>query len=132
MGTNYYARVTGGPCVTCGHDPHAAELHIGKGSMGWTFCFRGYREDHTWDGDVLALGVIESVADWKRVLALPNVAIVDEYESAHTAEEFWAYVERKASEEKNVRHTKSQGLWDPGSEKWDADGVHRLMFTEFS
>lgn len=37
MGTNFYYTKPYNPCVTCGHDPNAETLHIGKSSAGWCF-----------------------------------------------------------------------------------------------
>jgi len=45
MGTNYYVKFPPkNHCDHCGREDSAEEIHIGKSSMGWIFCFNGQFE----------------------------------------------------------------------------------------
>jgi len=79
MGTNYYQRTD--ICESCGR---YKEKHIGKSSVGWQFCFRGY------DGEEQPL--ISSFEDWKKELEVDG-KIFDEYGRELTFKEFIELVE---------------------------------------
>jgi len=76
MGTNYY--VTYGP----------GQLHVGKASAGWVFCFRGYD-----DGPEFRVATTE---DWRK--ALDGLVrhgperLLDEYGREFDLDDFWAGV----------------------------------------
>ena len=78
MGTNYYAQVDF--CECCKRP--AEELHIGKSSSGWAFCFM----PHT------SLG-LTTWAEWRAYLA--TVPIKDEYGCDVTLEALAEIVEAK-------------------------------------
>lgn len=81
MGTNYYVRLN--PCANCcRHD----EVHIGKQSAGWAFCFAPFKE---------------SFSEWKRVLEANAEGIYDEYGRRTPLDDFLAGIE----------HTKGR-LWE--------------------
>lgn len=69
MGTNLYWR----PAKA---DADPTEIHVGKSSAGWSFCFRGYRKNPL---SVLQ-GPIASRRDWQAFfITRPGGTIVDEY-----------------------------------------------------
>lgn len=79
MGTNYYVEEKE-PCLTC-HRGYE-NIHIGKSSAGWQFCFASYAEH----------GLL-SVKAWREYLK--GKPIFDEYGKDHEPEAFWALVESK-------------------------------------
>jgi hypothetical protein len=69
MGTNYYLRPD--PCSECGRSDE--EIHVGKQSFGWAFCWRGYDAES---------GLPMSVEEWPAFLRARVAAgdlFVDEY-----------------------------------------------------
>lgn len=83
MGTNYYLQSK--PCPTCGHSE--TKKHIGKSSAGWSFHFRGYRDE----------GIV-SCDDWDAYLRGNNKIIVNEYEEEVSIGEFMQLVHDKKCE----------------------------------
>lgn len=64
MGTNYYLQH--GVCECC--KKPARERHIGKSSGGWCFSLHVYPEDN-----------INTLDDWKKLLAEKDAKIINEY-----------------------------------------------------
>jgi hypothetical protein len=81
MGTNYYLKKKA--CTCCGARDESKTIHIGKGSVGWSFSFHGIP------------GEIETEKDWKALIDNPDYDIVNEYDEIVDKKEFWEYVESK-------------------------------------
>ena len=109
MGTNYYFSYD--VCECCGR---GKIVHVGKGSFGWQFSFRGYVDD---DIDLPGFD-IRSFADWKKLFAAnPNGKLTDQYGDIKTMESFEEYVREKLTQEKK----KDTG--DPMRPRWfDEEG----------
>lgn len=77
MGPNFDVRYN--ICKKCGN---YEELHLGKASYGWEFCFQGH------DSDIK----IKSVKSWKTFIDRNHGKIFDEYNRKKTWEEIikWA------------------------------------------
>ncbi|MEK6281897.1 MAG: hypothetical protein AABN95_16205 [Acidobacteriota bacterium] len=118
MGTNYYT-VTN-VCEHCKRHDH--DKHIGKSSAGWTFSFRGYREDYD-------VSKIETFEQWK--LELAHARIFDEYGKEITLTQFIALVDMKKGERFN--HTTYCNTEHPDIDyNWlDPEG-HSFTGREFS
>lgn len=113
MGTNFYLKRE--ICPTCKHSKE--RYHIGKSSGGWTFTFRGYRNE--WD-DLR----VENASDWKR--ETKDGIIVDEYGEEHDYYKFWKMVLEKSDAKHN--HAKEY----PSPNDWlDAEG-NSFSSSEFS
>jgi hypothetical protein len=67
-------------CHTCGRQDQ--NLHIGKSSAGWKFCFRSYPEES-----------INSYSDWLQLLEDPNSEIRDELDTIIPLEELKELIE---------------------------------------
>ena len=96
MGCNYYIHKT-----TCEHCQRSDDpIHIGKSSCGWTFSFRGYRDD--WEiGRTIQS---ESESEWREFIAESAEAgaiIKDECGDVVTPEQFWKMVDAKRSADRN-------------------------------
>jgi hypothetical protein len=83
MGTNYYAKSE--TCECCGHTPE--QIHIGKYSRGWTFCFHAPNSD------------LNSKSKWEEFLK--DKTIVDEYGEEVDYVGFFSMVAKKQSEPRN-------------------------------
>jgi hypothetical protein len=84
MSTNYYWRFNG--CHCC---ERYDEVHIGKSSGGWEFCFRGYRSSSTsTEKDTV------SWDDWKTRFSMEEGTIFDEYGSPVPLADFIELVEQ--------------------------------------
>jgi hypothetical protein len=81
MGTNYYLKKKA--CECCGLRNEEETIHIGKGSIGWSFSFHGIP------------GKIETENDWRKAMEQDDVEIVNEYGDVVDVKEFWDYVESK-------------------------------------
>jgi len=113
MGTNYYLKYN--ICPTC---KRGQTLHIGKCSMGWTFCFRGYRIsdfasrgdcNDLLDTDIFGTGAIETYKEWLNVFEyMKNAKIFDEYGDEVSVEEFMKMVEDHADSPNNHAATYSR------------------------
>ena len=92
MGMNYYLELD--VCPTC--NVPKRKFHIGKGSMGWTFSFRGYRKPY----DAEHIGKpITSYRDW--IILLPTGRIVNEEGEEIAIDFFKKLVESKVDGEFN-------------------------------
>ena len=80
MGTNYYYRIN-----LCSNCNRFDSLHIGKSSKGWTFIFRGYREEKL---------IIESYKQLINHLKKGG-NIFNEYGKEIILEEFMKMIEKK-------------------------------------
>lgn len=108
MGTNYYA-------IEKSYKPNRQELHIGKSSAGWKFCFQGYLYEDDYCPH------IQSIKDWKEYIKNNNMLIFDEYNERISSKDFWNMVEKK-QEEKN-----------PEDFKYDVNVEgYRFNFRDFS
>lgn len=90
MGTNYYLHQN--ICPHCERPERV--LHIGKSSGGWTFSFRGYRDEYE-------PVRVTTFADWKDLLKQPNSKIYDEYGQTETVEGFLELVKSKQTAKYN-------------------------------
>lgn len=79
MGTNYYVD-SEGDCPNCTRT-HVCQVHLGKSSMGWKFCFALHKELYS---------NIEELKEW-----LKGREIRNEYDEPVTYKDFWAMVEAK-------------------------------------
>jgi hypothetical protein len=114
LGSNYFLRR--GICPTCGHPE--SEIHVGKSSYGWTFTFRGYRNE--WD-DVKTT----CEEDWRKLLSEEGAGIFDEYGKEHAVAVFWDMVDTK-------RNSKNNHALHVGSANDAVDGKgNSFTFTEF-
>lgn len=97
MGTNYYFKPSEKPLNDF------KEIHIGKSSAGWEFCFQAYKIDNNpvaveINNSGLYLSVtppalyIRSYKDWIRLLNENKGEIVDEYGETISLEEFTSMV----------------------------------------
>jgi len=77
MGTNFYTKIN--HCNDCGRYD---EIHLGKSSYGWKFCFQ-------LNGEKFYKNVDE-MRDW-----LKYKEIKDEYGATISKEDFWKMVEEK-------------------------------------
>lgn len=111
MGTNYYATITGTPCETCGHDPEARELHIGKSSAGWCFALHVEPNDPEHPHDR---------ADWHAMLCRDDVTITNEYGDTLTYAQMCAIIEDRSRPERGAPY---------GYLSWD--DFHRLNQSEW-
>lgn len=90
MGTNFDVRYN--ICEECGRYD---DLHLGKSSIGWEFCFQGY-EYH----DFRQLR-IRSIKDWKDFIDKNNGKIFDEYNRECTWDEIMTWTEGKKEGKKH-------------------------------
>lgn len=81
MGTNYY--VPTDKCKECGRSD--GDIHIGKSSYGWEFCFQANGWSYYND--------IDEMREW-----LKDKKIVDEYGEEISYDDFWKMVEIKQRE----------------------------------
>ena len=79
MGINYYLKKK--KCKCCGLRDEKETIHIGKGSVGWSFSFHGIP------------GEIETERDWRDLMkSSEDMEIVDEYGTVHSYKDFWDFV----------------------------------------
>jgi hypothetical protein len=84
MGTNYYLRKPEGEtCEHCGRADRYEELHIGKSSAGWKFCFDNWYKE------------IPSFDAWKEILNKYPDKIFNEYNERITVKELIELIEAK-------------------------------------
>lgn len=126
MGTNYYAAENRCDCCQRYDRTH----HIGKSSWGWSFSFRGYREER-----------LVSWQKWREFLR--DRLIVDEYGGFVDYGEFCRMIETEKSPgwvredgHRNLQHNtegkKTPRPWfDPESDWDDAQG-YAFCSREFS
>lgn len=107
MGTNYYA--VREECKHCGKH---SRVHIGKASMGWTFCF--YATDK-----------IGSYKEWIKYLSKPDIEIRNEYEETVSLKDLKSLIESKKKAKLNHAIEYSDGNYT------DKDG-HSFSCQEFS
>lgn len=92
MGTNFDVRYN--ICKKCGHYD---ELHLGKASYGWEFCFQGYPS--LW---------IKSVKKWKEFIDHYNGKIFDEYGKERIWDEIMKWckitVDFKRKKHESIQH----------------------------
>ena len=97
MGTNYDVRYN--ICEKCGK---YNDVHLGKSSMGWEFCFQGYP----------SLG-IESVKKWKNFIELRNGKIYDEYDQCISWAGLMEYINKVKENKKHKSHKYAHYYKDP-------------------
>lgn len=102
MGTNYYWNRN--CCEACGR---LDRVHIGKSSAGWEFHFRGYKKSDLSNPDDPKALVVESFADWRRLLQ--GQKIKDEYGDDVTPETMIQIAGRKG--EYTVEATGEKRVW---------------------
>ena len=109
MGTNYYLILTPEKkCEHCGHTEPREELHIGKYSMGWKFCFNKKR--------------FKTRREWFDFLtgSPKNLeCIVDEYGKQVTFGELYSLVEDS-----------KQGIWI-GDPRYQRTGMFETLDCEY-
>lgn len=110
MGTNYYVK-NGKECGNCGGTGRA-DVHIGKSSAGWKFCFNPFKK---------------SFKEWKEWLI--GKTIFDEYDREVPFEKFINLVEDK--QKRDSTH------WDKDEdpkyyETLDAEGYRISRSEDFS
>jgi hypothetical protein len=128
MGTNYYVMTN--HCQCCGR--YDTDRHIGKSSFGWSFSFRGHRDEG-----------LASWRDWKFYLFSTNAMIVDEYGRDMPYAEFvemietykapgYMYKEGHQNLQHNTQGKNGKHAWfNPESDWDDADG-YAFSAKEFS
>lgn len=127
MGTNYYLHVN--VCSLC-RKPEKS-YHIGKSSGGWTFSFRGYRNDCE------ELKIL-SYKDWLNFIAgCASCQIVDEYGDYVTLDDFKNLVEKKKDEVYNhtiyCKHSQQEWIREDGERRcWLDDEGNSFSEGEFS
>jgi hypothetical protein len=111
MGTNYYARTEA--CEHCGRSD--SDVHICKSLT----MFRGYTADQP-----CALGVIESVADWRRVLReTPKLRVFDEYGREEEIAAFLDAIDATQLEQRRRQYDWMQAHYPGQTTDWlDAEG----------
>jgi len=127
MGTNYY--VASNYCECCNRYDRAC--HIGKSSHGWSFSFRGYRQ--------------EGLVSWQawRVF-LKDQIIKDEYGDTISYEDFVNLIEtvkapdyvNRATGMKNLQHNEQGKIsnlpWFNDKYDWDDPQGYSFSSREFS
>ena len=131
MGTNYY--VVENHCESCNR--YDQKYHIGKSSVGWAFCFRGYKgnsEQHT----------LTSWAEWKEFLK--DQMIRDEYGQSVDYDDFCKMIETVKSPnyinpngKRNLQHneegrSQSRYNWFNPEYDWDDPEGYAFSSREFS
>lgn len=149
MSTNFYFVPTEGPLAAI------AEIHIGKRSGGWEFCFQAHNEEGgerrvevgptglSMKVNVPRL-VIKSYEDWKTLLRSTPGHVMDEYHTVYSQEEFEAIVAELSPGKtwqsgqplKNhydylTQNADTYGALDPKWEWKDAEGFS-FSLTNFS
>lgn len=126
MGTNYY--VAENRCDCC--QRYDRTHHIGKSSWGWSFSFRGYREDR-----------LTSWAEWREFLQ--DRLIVDEYGDFIDHADFCRMIETvkapgfvREDGHRNLQHN-AQGKqaprpWFDPAHDWDDPQGYSFSDREFS
>lgn len=127
MGTNYYARKTEPDyivCPCCGEKikiPNGAtikEIHIGKSSYGWTFCFQSSEYYRTFP---------EFVAFVNEHIRTGEFSIFNEYEEPVDVDDFLNMVEAlQKSYRENPARNPDNFLYD------DNRGGYRFTDSDFS
>jgi hypothetical protein len=126
MGTNYYFRKhKGNKCNHCGRGEEYEELHVGKSSMGWSFCF------DSWYGE------FKSFKDWKKLLEANPDKLYDEYNRNIPLKEFYEMVENKKDKMDLKEYYKKYPTAQmfetiEESEYFDEDGYRFNKHSEFS
>jgi hypothetical protein len=126
LGTNYY--VVRDHCEHCHRCDK--EYHIGKSSYGWSFSFRGYRNEG-----------LDSWKNWKNFLK--DEVIMDEYGDIIPYEKFVEMIETYKSPNyiredgrKNLQHNQegksSVHRWFSDEYDWDDDDGYAFSAREFS
>jgi len=91
MGTNYYYIDKKNHCDVCGRYDSEAELHIGKSSGGWVFCFRGHKN----------FG-LTSFSAWVSFFRANKGIIKDQYGETHTIFDFCVMVKGSIKANNNM------------------------------
>jgi hypothetical protein len=129
MGTNYFLHTN--ICPHCKRSEN--QVHIGKSSMGWPFLFRGYPEKDCWPDGIPH--PITGALEWEelmRVAIEKGGAIIDEYGTHHTFDEFWQMVRRKQED------TRGEAEWLRGrhsansTSDWRDVHGYRFSGSDFS
>lgn len=105
MGTNYTAYVD--RCPNCGRSD---ELHIGKRSIGWRFCWRA----HPSRG-------LKTRTDWEQLLTGKNVTIRDEYGHDVDVKEFLEMVSARDAQPYNEGYGPDDYLDPAGNRFYDGE-----------
>lgn len=126
MGTNYY--VEQNRCECC--DRYDTTHHIGKSSWGWSFSFRGHRDEN-----------LTSWREWKAFLS--DKTIVDEYGEPIDYREFCRMIENEKAPgwvredgHRNLQHNeegkKGPRAWFDPDYDWDDSDGYAFSRREFS
>jgi len=117
MGTNYYLRKPEGDiCTHCGRGESYEELHIGKSSAGWKFCF-----DH--EGNRF-----NSFSEWKQIISKFPDKIYNEYGQKIKPEDLYEKIKSKQS--CLSHYAKEEG--SASQNEYEVDGYRFLKSTGFS
>ena len=98
MGTNYY--LVNNCCESCKRYDRA--IHLGKASGGWTFTFRGYRQQYA--EDYRTKLNVQNFNEWCEMIETQlaeGYQIKDEYGSDCSQTDLFSLIERKRSEPNN-------------------------------
>ena len=102
METNYYMQYKSKTCKCCNRTDK--QTHIGKSSCGWTFSFKGYREDYN-------NPKIISFSDWFNTLKDEDAYIINEYNEIVEKDDFFKLIYEKEKEKNNHAKQHKDGNW---------------------
>jgi hypothetical protein len=126
MGTNFYYHTN-----ECGHCKRSDVLHVSKRSGGWSFSFRGYRDQEDGSPDIV------SRADWIKLFASKPGSLINEY--GDVIEDPVVFLEGLVKPTKEQQEKEDSPEWrghwspwpDPDTEWHDSEGF-RFYDGEFS